>query len=790
MQIDQQCTLCKSPIHNHWHSDNCENDLFCCKGCQVVHQILKAQGVLESATDHPIFQQALRSGLISNPHLKPSVLPKDIPEEDFQKFHLTIQNMWCPSCAEVIHLIMTREKGVRQCVVDYSTDLAAIEFTPRLISKEKIIQLIQKLGYEPQDLQDPRQKELSRSLFLRFIVAAFFALNVMMFAYPIYATYFDGGDAEGYAKLFAWLSCGGALPVLTYSAWPIWRRVWTGFRVGIWGMEVLVFMGVASATLLSFYELYRGSPYVYFDSITVIILFVLLGKIIESKAKFSAKDALIKLTLALPRRGRVRLLSGEEKFLPVKEIQNGDLLIVKMGEKIVLDGIVEEGNGACDESLMTGESLPAIKHEGSQVLAGTVLQQGYLVVKVTSTLEQTTLQKIIEMVAADINHKSTYVRAADKLVKWFVPTVITLAIATASLCLWFEISDGDQGVGQSALIRAVSILLISCPCAIGIAAPLAESCLLNRLAKEGILVRNRGCLSYLGRETVFVLDKTGTVTEGCFFVSSGLECLSFDHQRALKALVTRSHHPISVALDQALLCLPATFEFVEEVIGKGIRGMWLGKKYCVGSSAFLKEQGISTIDQTQYETVVTTVFFSCEMECISAICLGDRLRPGVEDFLSTCALTLLVSGDGTLAVKRVAEACKIDTWHAGCSPMQKKEIIEGLKAKGEIVAMLGDGINDAPALTSAHVGIAVVSATDMSMQVSDLLMTTNRFQPLILLRQVATKGRKILKQNLFWAFFYNCFGIALAALGMLTPLFAAFAMVISSLIVLFNAKRL
>lgn len=334
LEIPLVCALCQHSIPTYHHRTE-EETVFCCKGCQVVYHILKAQDALAHFQDHPIYKQALQAGLITNPYFQTSKTEEaSIPEEDFQKLHLTIQNMWCPSCAQIIQLILLREKGVRQCVVDYSTDLASIDYTPRLISKEKLIRLIQQLGYQPLFLQDPRQKAISHSLMLRFIVAVFFSLNVMMFAYPIYATYFDGGDAEGYAGLFAWLSLAGALPVLCYSAWPIWQRCFTGLRVGIWGMEALVCIGVVAATGLSLYELFQGSPYVYFDSITVIIMFVLLGKIIESKAKFSAKDALIKLSLALPRRGRKRLANGEELFIPIKEIYPGDHLVVRMGEKL------------------------------------------------------------------------------------------------------------------------------------------------------------------------------------------------------------------------------------------------------------------------------------------------------------------------------------------------------------------------------------------------------------------------------------------------------------------------
>ena len=673
------CELCHSSISNLQHRMDGEDVVFCCKGCQVVYHILKAQGALERFQDHPIYQQALQAGLITNPDLQFSKHEEEkIPAEDFQKLHLTIQNMWCPSCAQVIHLILLKEKGVRQCVVDYSTDLASIEYTPRFISKEKILRLITQLGYHPQFLQDPRQKAISLHLLLRFIVAAFFSLNVMMFAYPIYATYFDGGDADGYAKLFAWFSLAGSLPVLLYSAWPIWRRFYMGLKVGIWGMEALVFIGVSAATGLSLYELFRNSPYVYFDSVTVIILFVLLGKIIESRAKFSAKDALVKLSLAMPRKGRKRHANGEENFVSIKDIHRGDLLIVRMGEKIVLDGTVEEGSGACDESLMTGESLPVAKQLGSYVLAGTLLQQGHLVIKVMSSLEETTLQRIIDMVGQEIGHKSRYVRAADHIVKWFVPFVIGFALATGCFCVFFGIADGNQTVLQTAIIRAVSVLLISCPCAIGIAAPLAESYILNALAKAGILVRNRGCLPFLGQETLFVFDKTGTVTEGSFTVCAGLDSLTFEDKKALKGLVAQSLHPIAIALQTSLLCPPSSFEKVEEIVGKGIQGLLEGKRYCLGSSIFMAQLGIDVpfAIEGKDSSILTTVYFAKESRCLTVLILGDQIRAGVKEFIRFLfpIHTLLVSGDGEGPVAKVAKICGIQEWKSGYLPLQKKRV--------------------------------------------------------------------------------------------------------------------
>ncbi|MDP1880681.1 MAG: heavy metal translocating P-type ATPase [Parachlamydiaceae bacterium] len=791
--LKESCALCQFPLQSNWLRMDEDNLSFCCKGCQVVYQILESQNSLENYQDHPVFQQAFKSGLITNPNLE--YLKKEdatLSSHEFQKLHLIIDEMWCPSCAYVIHLILMREKGVKSCVVDYSTDLASIQFTARFISKEKILRLISQMGYVPRAFDDPRNRAISRSLLLRFIVAAFFSLNIMMFSYPIYATYF-GEETEGYASLFAWLSLYGSLPVIFYSAWPIWRRFYTGLRVGVWGMEALVCLGVSTATFLSVYELLHGSPYVYFDSMSVIIVFVLLGKIIESRAKFSAKDALVKLTLSLPRKGRKKFPNGEERFVPIKEIVPGDTLIVNMGEKIVLDGVVINGKGGCDESIMTGEAMPVEKNMGDSVLAGSVLQQGHLVIQISATLEQTALHQIIEMVSQEMSHKSQSIKLVDQLVRWFVPIVFVIAILTGISCWIFGITDGTQTVMQTAMIRMISVLLISCPCAIGIAAPLVEAYVLNNLAKMGVIVRNRQALSFLGKETVFVFDKTGTVTEGKFEVCQGMEALNEEQKSILKGLVSQSMHPISQALNQALSLPGKSFEKLEEFVAKGIKGTFLGESYYLGSKTFITEQGIVLTNEGFHDStkILSAVYFCNEKKCLTTLLLGDRLRSGIKEFITSLSLkTLLISGDGAIPVEKVAKACGIQEWFSGQYPIQKKEFIERLKKQGDIVAMLGDGINDAPALTTAHVGIAVVSASDISIQVSDLLLTTGNFHMLTHLQKIARLSHRIIKQNLFWAFFYNCCGIGLAIIGWLSPLFAASAMVVSSLIVLFNAQRI
>ena len=798
--MEQTCALCETELSQY---PIFEGELaFCCPGCHAVFNILSTQNRLENYQETSIFQQALRSGLISNPTLLENIRKNRplVAEHELERLHLEISDMWCPACAEIIRLILLQKKGVHNCVVDYATDLASIEFTPRYIGKEQIYDQIKALGYQPA-LLGSDIRTVNSNLYLRFAVAAFCALNAMMFAYPLYATYFDH-DEQGYGHLFAWLSFASTLPVITYCASPIWKRFLTSLQVGIYGMETLVILGVSAAFGLSVFELIQGRTQVYFDSLTVIITFVLLGKIIESRAKFSAKNSLIRLTRALPRRGRKRYPDGSQSFVPLKEIFPGDQVVAFAGEKIVLDGEVTEGNASCDESLMTGEAIPINKTIGSTVLGGTIVQNGALTFRVTSTSDSSALHKILEMVQQDIGHKSVYSRAADHIIRWFVPLVLLTALGTGMSVLFLGIADDGKTVAATAFIRAISVLLISCPCAIGIAAPLAESHVMNALANLGAIVRNRGCLPHLGQESVFVFDKTGTITEGRFRVLNRFDDLSGIQQSILRGLSSQSTHPIAVAIANAIEAKPTIIERVEEHPGKGLRGYHDNNIFLLGSADFMLLHGIKIGDNLQKimdcgnplkeSGIFTQVYFSENDRCISCFVLGDKIREGAKEVVSAMApaKTVLLSGDSESAVAAVAAACGFDAWQARCSPLQKREYIEILRSQGHIVCMLGDGINDAPALTAAQIGISVVSATDISVQVSDLLLTTDRLSIIPKLRKLAKKGHVIVRQNLFWAFFYNAIGLCLASMGLLSPIFAAFAMTASSLMVLFNARRI
>lgn len=737
-----------------------QNRSFCCAGCHAVYNILSVQNQLADFANHPVFLQAVQAGLISNPALLEEIRKEQIrvPEDERVKLHLEIDGLFCPSCAEIIRLFLLREKGVLNTVVDYSTDLASIEFSPRYIDKEDIFSIISSLGYEAKPLQEGTKK-VGWLLWLRFSVAAFFALNTMMLAYPLYATYFDASATE-FGYLFAKVSAILSIPVITWCAFPIWQRLFNALRVGIVGMELLVFLGVFSALSLSLYELGRGSSHVYFDSMTVIIAFFLMGKIVEAKAKYSARDALLTLARSIPRKGKKKFADGSQSYVLAKDFAKGDFCAVNMGEKIVLDGKIVEGEGAVDESVLTGESFPKLKKKGDMVLGGTVVQSGAFVFRVEATEQQTALHRILETVEQQIGHKTSYVRAADKIVKVFVPSVLVLAAG-----VWLF---GD------APLSAISVLLISCPCALGIAAPLAESNTISRLAQAGAIVRNRGALVPLANATLWVFDKTGTLTEGRLCV--GLDHLSDKQRSLLKGLASRSNHPISVALAQAINEPAAPLAPVVESPGLGLAG---GGCF-LGSGRWMRQQGIEPPEGK---------FFFYDGHTVNAIELSDTVRSEAAEALSCFPKKLLLSGDGKEEVERVGKEVGIDLVQWEATPLEKREKILDLKKTGECLAMVGDGINDAPALASADVGISVVSAQDISIQASDILLTTERLTVLKKICTIAKRGQVVVRQNLFWAFIYNVLGIPLAAFGYLSPIYAAFAMMASSIIVILNGRR-
>jgi P-type Cu2+ transporter len=752
------CDLCQIPLPRHPVEGR-----FCCHGCSTVYQILSSQGAISQGRSHPLFLRAVEAGIISNPDLLRELEEeRDLPPEGVHKLHFEIGEMWCPSCAEVIRLILLRQNAIHRVAIDYATDLACVEYVARETTPDEFFAQIERLGYKPLRLEGIEERQTGRADLVRFGIAIFCYLNLMMLSTPVYVNLYRAD-----LTFLSRLSLLFALPFV-YCAWPILRRAVTGLRVGIVGMEALVALSVTTAFFFSLYQLLFGNGEIYFDSMGAIVALLLLGKVIERRAKFSLRRTLLQLSRTLPRRARRRDGSGGYSFVPLKEVSEGEILVVCRGERIGLDGEVIEGRGSCDERLLTGEVIPVSKRIGDLVVGGSILTEGWVAFRASGG---STLHQIVSVVELDLPEKGAERRLVDRVARLFVPIVVGGALTIA---IWLHLSGAPA---DQAINRLLSMLLIACPCGIGIATPLVESLTMRRLSAAGAIVRNRSALNHLGKETVYLFDKTGTATVGRFEVIEGLEGIA--EPALLRTLALHSTHPISVAIASALSDPPAVCESLREVAGEGMEAIYEGRLYRLGSATFTGQIDTATL---------TTVFFTCDGELLGQIRLGDRLRAGFAEMVASLALpTELISGDGAGPTEQAAVEAGVTRWFARCSPMEKRARVQELRYGGEAVAMVGDGINDAPALTAAQLGISLESASDMSVAVSDLIVEDLSALPR--LRAIGIRGRKIASQNLFWAFFYNTLGIGVAALGYLSPLFAASAMVVSGLAVLINSRR-
>lgn len=759
------CSLCGQRVKRSSSS-------FCCHGCQAVYEILSANQELSKKENHPLYLQAVKYGIISNPEL---TLPT--AHAIAGQWTLQIEGMWCPACATLISLLMLKTKGVKACHVDYMTDMTAIDFDPMLTSKEELIKKIEKWGYKASEATNSSFKKREFSLTLRLVIASFCALNVMMFTYPLFSTFFDQAE-EGVVPILSWISLGLTLPVVTYSAWPIYRRFYFGLREGFLGMEALVVLGIAASLSVSFYEMAIGSHRVYFDTVTMLIALLLFGKAVEQKAKFSSKEAQMKLHLLSPRKGRKRTEAGQFEIVSIKEIKSGDVIQILSGERVVLDGIVMGGDASVDESSMTGESTPIYKRVGDPVLSGSILLSGILEVKVTADCETSSLKKLIQQTQGALLHKTEISRLVDRIAQAITPAVLT--VTTAAFAYFLSTGYGFQ----EAFLRATSALLIACPCAIGIAAPLAESSLIDVFSKKGAIVRNRSLFSKLAQATLFVFDKTGTVTEGKLELVNGLSALSDDQKTRLKSLSACSLHPVSQAISASIEGAAHPVQSLKEMPGFGVSGIIGGKSVSIGAARWMVARGVEV---PALSSVHSVCCYEEEGYLVAQIELKDRLREGA---LNLPIKKLLLSGDREEPVKKMAELLGFSSYAACMTPLEKQERIRALKFQGEVIVFVGDGMNDAPSLAEAHVGVSVLQASDMAYQASDLYLLNGKLDLFQELVAVSIKGERVQRQNFFWAFFYNAIGIPLALAGILTPLFATFAMTASSLIVLLNSKRI
>ncbi len=767
---------------------------FCCAGCLNVYAILSESGLATGDfRDSDLFRESLSLGLIANAKTE-TAPPPETAERRESVYQLS--GLWCASCGWLIEHALRRQQGVVSAEVLFTSDLLKIVYCPQYVPTGRIEECVASLGYTAAPYTgetEPARRE-QRDLLLRLGVAAALWMNVMLFSLVVYASYFDG-IADWARRTVPLVLMFLATPAIFYSGWPILHIAWQGLRRGMIRMETLIATGVLSAYFYSAAQIFHGQRHFYFDTACAIVTLVLAGKVVERGAKARSAKALSTLHRMLPKKARV-MADDRERFVNVDALIPGMLLLIKPGERIPADGIVVTGASSVEESIITGESKPQEKSAGDSVIGGSLNGAGVLTIRVSRQAAESTLAQIVKSVESALAARTETERLVDRISRFFVPAVLAIAAAVFLICI-------ALGTGAiDAMMRSIAVLVIACPCALGIATPLAITAAVGAASRAGILFRHPAALESIRTLNTVVLDKTGTATEGRFRLhESWSESWSRgDVLDLLAALERFSEHPLADAIVNAASDsrLPVTGITIHK--GCGIAGSVAGRRVAAGSRAMMKLREIALDDAAETRAAawenasLTVVFCAIDGELAGMFALGDQPRSDaaalVSEFRREGVRVALLSGDAPQTTAQIANQLGIADFAGGIVPQGKADYIQQLRSRGEIVAMVGDGINDAPALATADLGIAMGSGADIATQSAPVVILGDSLMKIAEVLKLARRTHRIIRANLFWAFFYNIIGISLAATGALTPILSAAAMVLSSLCVIANSQRL
>lgn len=733
--------------------------------------------------------------------------------EDY-KVSLTfpVSGMSCAACAVSVESMLKSETGVIDASVNYAAKNVRVKFKPDETNIAQLQHAVKSIGYDlVADTTDKlavfEQLEQTRliSLKKRLWVAIVFSIPVfvlsMIYHHP--------------AVWMQWLFLGLSLPVIFYSGAPFYRNAFRLIKHGQTNMDTLVALGTGAAFLLSAINTIapgvfgsQGAPvHVYYESAVVIITLILLGRFFEERSKSRASEA-IKSLMNLQPEKVIRIKDGKQEEVALQEIVPNDMILVKPGGTLPVDGIIVSGSSWIEESMMSGEPLPVFKQEGDQVLSGTANQQGALTIRTLKTGSDTALARIIELVEEAQSSKPPIQKLVDKISSIFVPVVVILAAITFAIwMLW-----GPQPAFSFASVAAISVLIIACPCALGLATPTALVVAIGKGAKQGILFRDASGLESAGKIDTLVLDKTGTLTTG----KPEVETLKYFSQHAqhetaaiFAGLSSLSDHPLSGSIERYLKekkITPAEIKDFTNHPGKGISGTYNGKTYFSGNLKLIESQyRLTEQEQSEINKVVElgySITLLASTDGLMALAsIEDQVRESAEETISALKAdgieVVMLTGDQEGAARKVAAFTGIHNFHSGLSPEDKANYIHELKAQGKKVAMAGDGINDTIALAVADVGIAMGSGSDASINTAAITLTGSSLAQIAAAIKLSKRTNKIIRQNLFWAFGYNVVAIPIAA-GILFPAFqlllspviASAAMAMSSISVVINSLRI
>lgn len=769
----------------------------CCPGCQAVAQAIIDGGMsdfyryrtVKSANPGEQVNEALdRLKLYDQPRLQESFVQSQ--EENRRETALILEGIVCAACVWLNERHVKSLPGVIDFRVNYSTHRARLQWDDSQIHLSDILAAIAAIGYVAHPFDPGRQQQVydkERSAALRRLaVAGVGAMQVMMFAVALYAGAYQGME-DNIRQFLRWVSLLVTTPVVLYSARSFFDSAWRDLRRRQLGMDVPVSLAILAAFSASAWATFSGSGEVYFDSVCMFTFFLLAGRFLEMGARHKAGQAAEELVRLLPATA-TRLTANGSEVVAVADLAPGDRVLVKPGESVPADGLVLEGVSSIDESLLSGESLPLAKQAGDDLVGGTVNVESPLTMEVRCVGEDTVLSAIVRLLDRAQTEKPRVAQLADQVAAWFVGAILLLA---AGVYLYWV----GHGGAEEAFWITLSVLVVTCPCALSLATPAAITAATGNLTRQGLLTTRGHALEALGKATHAVFDKTGTLTLGRLTLSDVRLTGELGREAALAvaaALEGQSEHPVARAIVSAA-DTAAVAKSVQAIPGQGIEGEVDGRRYRLGSPAFVSAWIGSLPDMGQHPGS-TRIFLACEGELLAVFDLSDEVRPDAADTLHalrTLGLQVeLLSGDSPEAVARLAEELKLDIAHGGMSPQDKMEHIRRLQHQGAVVAMVGDGVNDAPVLSAAQVSVAMGGGTQIARASADMILLSEHLGHLAEGVKVARRSRAVIRQNLAWALVYNAIALPLAASGQLAPWMAAIGMSFSSLVVVLNALRL
>ena len=796
--------------------------LFCCHGCKSVCETIFQAGL------DGFYKRTPENGVLA----PPPELPKDtalydldaVQEEyvhelgESREINLLVEGIHCAACVWLIEHTLRSTPGVIKAAVNLSGKRLFLEWDNSRLKLSEVLQRLGQIGYsavpfDPEAAEGAMQRQ-NRNLLYRMAFAGFAMMNLLWISIALYS----GADKGEFREMFHWIGFAFATPTLLYSGFPFFKGAWTGLRNLHLGMDLPIAIGATITYIYSVYVTVSGVTVgeVYYDTVVNFIFVILVGRYLEAISKRQAVASTQRLLDLQPRVATV-LREGEEAIVPIRSVKSGEMVLVKPGDKIPVDGLILDGLSVVDEAMLTGEFEPVTKAQGDHVSAGTINGHGMLKLQVEAVLKDTALGRIIQLVEEAQASKAPIQRVADRIVPWFV--LATLGLATLTFIWWLE-SDFEL-----ALMAATSVLIITCPCAFGLATPMSIAVASGLGARNGILIKNGAVLETLSSIDHFVFDKTGTLTEGRMTVSAiyskNGECwapsVSEDKlEGVVPAEVKRlfehigpaerySEHPIAQAILDCILNCGVTIDTKEakgftNSPGYGIKAEVDGKMVLAGTFAWLEQHQVQRNEvfdqqvQLLDEQGIGSLRCAIDGHEVAVIGIEDQIRsdaPMLVDALKRDAIKLtLLSGDRQQTAETIAARLGGMEVIAEVLPEDKDQVIADLQQQGGRVAMVGDGVNDAPALVRSDVGISLGSGTDVSIASSDIVLMSNELAKVRLAAALSRRTLRTIRQNITISIVYNLIMVPLAMSAMITPLVAAISMPISSLLVIGNAARI